>query len=51
LGDVDIVIIAEFPGKEEAMQASVALSKMLEIGFTTAPAVTAEVFDKLVAEL
>jgi uncharacterized protein with GYD domain len=51
LGDVDIVLIVEFPGKEEAIKASVALSKMLEIGFTTAPAVTVEVFDKLVAEL
>jgi uncharacterized protein with GYD domain len=40
LGDVDLVLIVEFPGKEEAIKASVALSKMLEIGFTTAPAVT-----------
>lgn len=51
LGDVDLALIVEFPGKEEAMQASVALSKMLEIGFTTAPAVTVETFDKLVQEI
>jgi uncharacterized protein with GYD domain len=51
LGEVDIVLIVEFPGKEEAMQASVALSRMLGVGFTTAPAVTADVFDELVDKL
>jgi uncharacterized protein with GYD domain len=40
LGDIDLVLILELPGKEEAMKTSVALSKMLGIGFTTAPAVT-----------
>lgn len=51
MGEIDLVLIVEFPGKEEAIKASVALSKMLGIGFTTAPAVTVETFDKLVAEL
>ncbi len=51
LGDVDIVLIIELPGKEEAMKTSVALSKLLGIGFTTAPAVTVEVFDQLIEEL
>jgi uncharacterized protein with GYD domain len=51
LGDADLVLIVEFPGKEEAMKASVALSKMLGIGFSTAPAVTVETFDKLIADL
>lgn len=51
LGDFDLVLIVEFPGKEEAIKASVALSKMLEIGFTTAPAVTFETFDTLVQDL
>jgi len=51
IGDVDLVLIVELPGKEEAMKASVALSKMLGIGFTTAPAVSVETFDKLVADL
>jgi uncharacterized protein with GYD domain len=36
LGDIDLVLILELPGKEEAMKTSVALSKMLGIGFTTA---------------
>ncbi len=51
LGEVDLALIVEFPGKEQAMQASVGLSKMLGIGFTTAPAVTVEEFDKLIDEL
>lgn len=51
LGDVDLVLILELPGKEEAMKTSVALSKMLGIGFTTAPAVTVETFDMLIEEL
>jgi uncharacterized protein with GYD domain len=51
LGDVDLVLIVEFPGKEEAMKASVALAKILGIGFTTAPAVTVGTFDKLTADL
>jgi len=32
---------------EQAMKTSVALSKMLGISFTTAPAVSMDVFDKL----
>jgi hypothetical protein len=39
------------PGTEQAMKASVALSKMLGIGFSTAPAVSVEVFDKLMEDL
>lgn len=51
LGDVDLVLIVEFPGKDEAIKASVALAKMLGIAFTTAPAVTVEAFDALIEEL
>jgi uncharacterized protein with GYD domain len=42
LGDIDLVLILELPGKEEAM---------LGIGFTTAPAVTVETFDSLIQDL
>jgi uncharacterized protein with GYD domain len=49
LGETDLLMIAEFPGTEQAMQASVALAKLLGISFTTAPAVTVEEFDKLAA--
>jgi uncharacterized protein with GYD domain len=49
LGETDLVIIVDFPGMKEAMKASVELTKLLGIAFTTAPAVTMEEFDKLIA--
>ena len=39
------------PGMKQALKASVALSKMTGIAFTTSPAVTLEVFDKLITEV
>jgi len=51
LGDRDLVLILTFPGMEKAMQASIALSKMTGISFTTLPAITADEFDKLMAEI
>jgi uncharacterized protein with GYD domain len=50
LGDVDLVLIVELPDAEQALKTSVALSKMLGISFTTAPAVTMEEFDKLIED-
>lgn len=50
LGEWDLVCIVEMPSIEAAMQASVALSKMTGIGFTTAPAVPVEEFDRLIAK-
>ena len=47
LGDTDVVAIVDFPGLKEAMKASVELTRLLGISFTTAPAVTVEEFDKL----
>lgn len=47
LGQTDLVCIAEFPGNNEAMQASVALSKMTGVAFTTSPALEVGEFDKL----
>ena len=51
LGDTDLVLIVDLPSTEKVMQTSVALSKMLGIGFTTSPAVTIETFDKLLKDL
>jgi uncharacterized protein with GYD domain len=51
LGKKDLVLIVELPSTEQAMKTSVALSRMLGIGFTTSPAVTVETFDKLVEDL
>jgi hypothetical protein len=39
------------PDTEQAMKTSVALSKMLNISFTTAPAVSVETFDKLTEDV
>ena len=51
LGEKDLVLIVDLPDNEKAMKTSVALSKMLGIGFSTAPAVTVETFDKLVEDV
>lgn len=51
LGEKDLVLILTFPGIEEAMKASVALSKLTGISITTSPAVTVEEFDKLMTEV
>lgn len=47
LGNVDLVLIVDLPDTERAMKVSVALTKLLGISFTTAPAVPFEEFDKL----
>jgi uncharacterized protein with GYD domain len=51
LGEKDLVFIVNFPGLEQAMKASVALTKLTDISFTTSPAVTVEEFDKMIAEV
>jgi len=51
LGEKDLIFILTFPGMEQAMKASVALSKLTGISFATYPAVTVEDFDKLMAEV
>lgn len=50
LGDKDLAFILSFPGVDQAMKASVALSKMTGISFATYPAITVEQFDKLMAK-
>jgi len=47
LGEHDLVLVVDFPGTAEAMKASVGLAKMTGIGFTTAPAVAVEEFDRM----
>lgn len=49
LGETDIIAFVEFPSIEKALKASVELSKHLGITFKTAPAVSMDEFDKLVA--
>lgn len=47
LGNIDLVLIVNLPNIEQAMKVSVALTKLLGISFTTAPAVHFDEFDKL----
>jgi uncharacterized protein with GYD domain len=49
LGNEDIVLVADLPDTETAMKVSIALSKQLGIGFRTAPAISVDAFDKLMA--
>jgi uncharacterized protein with GYD domain len=50
LGEHDIVLIAEFPGTKEAMKASVLLTRMLDISFTTSPAILIEELNEIVGK-
>lgn len=47
LGGYDVLVVADFPGVKDAMRASILLSKLTGIGFTTSPAVPVGEFDKL----
>lgn len=49
LGEKDLILIVDFPNQEQAMKASIALSKMTGIAFSTSPAVSIEEFDKLMS--
>lgn len=51
LGDKDLIFIVSFPGIEQAMKASIGLSKLTGISFTTSPAIAVEDFDKMVTEV
>jgi uncharacterized protein with GYD domain len=50
LGENDLLLIVDLPDTEQAMKASVALTQLLGISFTTSPAVTVEDFDRIMAE-
>ena len=50
-GSSDLVIIVDLPGTEEAMKASLSLSQLTGISFTTCPSVKVEQFDKLATAL
>ena len=50
LGEYDLLFCVALPGTEEAIKASVTLSRLTGIAFTTCPAVSVEAFDRLVAD-
>jgi uncharacterized protein with GYD domain len=49
LGEVDIVLIADFPDNAKAMKSSIELTRQLGIGFRTAPALSVEYFDSMMS--
>ena len=49
LGEYDALLIVNFPSIDDVLKSSVALSKLFGISISTAPAVTAEHFDKMIA--
>jgi uncharacterized protein with GYD domain len=49
LGQQDLVLVVSLPGTEEAMKASVAITKLTGISFSTMPAVTVQDFDRLMS--
>ena len=50
LGKFDLVFIVELPGVKEAVKASVEITKLTGIAFTTSPAIEVQDFDKLVGK-
>ncbi|MBN2030287.1 GYD domain-containing protein [bacterium] len=48
LGEHDLLFVVDLPGTEKALEASITLSKLSGISFTTSPAVSVEELDKLV---
>lgn len=51
LGEKDLIILAELPDNEKALQASLALFKLTGISFSTHPAFSVETFDKLATQI
>ncbi len=47
LGKYDLSFVVDFPGNDDAMKASIAITKSTGIGFTTCPAIPVEEFDKM----
>jgi len=47
LGDMDLVVIATFPGLKQAIKSSVALTGLTGIAFTTCEAIEAGEFDSM----
>ena len=49
LGEKDLVIIASFPGIEQAVKASITISKLTGIAFSTSEAIPVKEFDKMIS--
>ncbi|MBC8214686.1 MAG: GYD domain-containing protein [Candidatus Marinimicrobia bacterium] len=51
LGEHDLVFIVNFPDNESALKASLVLTRITGIAFSTAPATSVDHFDKVVESL
>lgn len=51
VGEKDLVLIVKFPDIKQAIKASIALSKMTGISFSTSQALAVEEFDSLTNDL
>jgi uncharacterized protein with GYD domain len=49
LGEYDLLICVRLPAIDEAMKASISLTRLTGISFTTCPAINVEAFDRLVS--
>lgn len=47
IGSYDLALFVDFPGNRELIKASIALTKLTGVGFTTFPAISVEEFDRL----
>ncbi|MCM8799686.1 MAG: GYD domain-containing protein [Candidatus Omnitrophica bacterium] len=47
LGNYDLAFVVDFPGIEEAVKTSVAITKLTGISFSSSPAISVEEFDKI----
>jgi uncharacterized protein with GYD domain len=48
LGNYDLAFVVDFPGITDVLKASVAITRLTGIGFTTSPAISVDEFDKIV---
>ena len=51
MGEKDLVIIATFPGTEQVVKSSLAISKLTGIAFTTSEAIAVEDFDRMISDI
>ncbi len=47
LGGFDLALVVDFPSNIDALKASIVITKLTDIGFTTCPAIPVEEFDKV----
>ena len=47
VGGYDLAFVVDLPGVQEVIKASVAITKLTDISFTSLPAVTVDEFDKM----